>query len=250
MLSRCIVAIQVDGSPAETLHLWGNAIVKVLVEECDDFWIRLGSRRQVDVSNTISEKAQSVTPHPFLILRGDIHPVAVLAEGPLAKNGKDFVASDLPFLLFGLLQDATRLTLSKQPMGPHDQAFPRTTSLQFLDGQLVSLCELSQIPPPNGFVDVSGLVFVCDLGAVQGLNANRTMHLDKASFVVPAPVCRPAAKFKSLSHSLCLAILFVADVALRSRGFGMGPIRDLCLSHPSGGDLVCLITVASSSMGM
>mmetsp|Transcript_26127 Transcript_26127/g.56652 ORF Transcript_26127/g.56652 Transcript_26127/m.56652 type:complete len:225 (+) Transcript_26127:1099-1773(+) len=224
--------------------------MEILVQDTNDLGVRLSRRRQVNVSNAVAEKAQSVAPHPLLVFRSDIHPIGVLPEGPFAKNSKDFIVGDLAFLFLGIFQDAACLSLREQPVGPHDQALTRAATLQVFDRQLVALGELSQVPPPDGFVDVGGLVFVGDLGAVQGLNANRTMHLDKASFVVPAPVCRPAAKFKSLSHSLCLAILFVADVALRSRGFGMGPIRDLCLSHPSGGDLVCLITVASSSMGM
>mmetsp|Transcript_22083 Transcript_22083/g.33045 ORF Transcript_22083/g.33045 Transcript_22083/m.33045 type:complete len:263 (+) Transcript_22083:1260-2048(+) len=222
--------------------------MEILVQDTNDLGVRLSRRRQVNVSNAVAEKAQSVAPHPLLVFRSDIHPIGVLPEGPFAKNSKDFIVGDLAFLFLGIFQDAACLSLREQPVGPHDQALTRAATLQVFDRQLVALGELSQVPPPDGFVDVGGLVFVGDLGAVQGLIPNRTDDLDKATLIVPAPICRPAAKFQSLADSLGLAVLLVTDVALGTRGLGMRPVGDLGLGHPSGRDFVGLVAVARSAM--
>mmetsp|Transcript_26128 Transcript_26128/g.56657 ORF Transcript_26128/g.56657 Transcript_26128/m.56657 type:complete len:312 (+) Transcript_26128:1182-2117(+) len=245
MLLGSVVAIQVDGCPAEHLHFRWNAIVEVFVQASDDFRVRLGRGCQVDVSNAVPQEAQGITPHPLLIFRSHIYSVAILSEGPFAKDRKYFLASDLALCLFCFFQDAACLTLCKKPMSSHDETFASTAALQILDRELVSLRQLPQVPPPNRFVDIGGLVFVRDLGTVQRLVTDGTMHLDETTLVVPAPICWPAAKFESLANSLCLAVLLVPDVALRSRSLGMRPVGDLGLGHPSGCDFVGLITVAS-----
>mmetsp|Transcript_79925 Transcript_79925/g.247993 ORF Transcript_79925/g.247993 Transcript_79925/m.247993 type:complete len:559 (+) Transcript_79925:202-1878(+) len=242
---RRVVAVQVERGPAKLAHLGRQALPQPLHDDPRDRRVHEGRGRDVDVADAVDEKAQGIAKDPALALPHDVGPVAVAREGPLMKRLLHLLVCDPAALRRGRGQALAGLALRHQAVRAHERGLARALAdREVLVAQAQVLGELAAVPPVDDQVHLRERALVRDLGHVDGLLADRSVHPDEAAFPVPAPIGREAAELQCFAHRARLGVVLVADVALRARRLGVRPVGDPRLLAPAGHHDVGLVPVA------